>query len=87
MVESSQAPAVLTFSAAVREAGSALLPFLQPQPSCAMAHVADAGAFAMRAFLVVFRHVLNLSFLWRPARQPGSRGNNNCCDFPVVREE
>ena len=87
MIESSQPPAVLTFSATVREAGSTLLPFLQPQPPGAMAHVADAGALAMRAFLVVFRHVLNLSFSWRPARHPGSRGNNNCCDFPVVREE
>ena len=87
MVESSQPPAVLTFSAPVREARSALLPLLQPQSASAMAHVADARAFAMRAFLIVFRHVLDLSFSWRPARHPGSRDNNNCFDFPVAREE
>jgi hypothetical protein len=83
MIQAAQSPAVLALAASVRETGSAMFPLLQTQPSGAMTYMADAGTLAMRAFLDIFCHGINPSFLGASACHPGSAGKSKYCDFPA----
>lgn len=58
-IKTAQSATVLAFPASVRIAGSAYLPFLQRQSSCAVARVTLPRTFAVGTSSVGFRHDLN----------------------------
>lgn len=55
-IEAAQPPAVLTLPAPMREARSALFPLLESQAARTLAGLAYAGALAVRALSVSWRH-------------------------------